>query len=86
MTRRKRDHPHAREVLADNVRRRRTGLGLSQEGLADLAGFHRTYVSQVERCRANISLDNIEKLASYLGVPVYELLKPEVERASPEAM
>ena len=52
-----------RTVLADNLRRFRANLGLSQEALADEAQLHRTFVGAVERRERNISLDNIEKLA-----------------------
>lgn len=65
---------NAREVLAENLKRLRAEHQLSQEGLAEQAGFHRTYVSQVERCKTNISLDNLEKLATFLCVPTSVLL------------
>ena len=42
--------------------------------MAELADFHRTYVSQLERCITNISLDGLERLASALGVDVLDLL------------
>jgi transcriptional regulator with XRE-family HTH domain len=48
-------------------------MGLSQEKLAELAGFHRTYVSQVERRVANATVDNIQRLADVLSVPVAKL-------------
>lgn len=67
----------ARVVLAKNVLRLRLALGHSQEGLAELAGFHRTYVSQVERRVANVTLDNIQRLAVVLDVPVAELFATE---------
>jgi len=51
-------------------------MNLSQEQLAERAGFHRTYVSQVERCVSNISLDNLQKLADILQVEIWELLRP----------
>ena len=73
---------NAREVLAENLKRLRAQQNLSQEGLAEKAGFHRTYVSQVERCKTNISLDNLERLASYLGIPTYALL---VEAETPSS-
>jgi len=63
------------------LREVRTKVGVSQEKLADMAKLHRTYVSAVERGRCNISLVNIEKLASALEVSMRELM-PESEAAS----
>ena len=56
-----------RTRFAENMKRKRISLGLSQEKLAEMAGLHRTYVSQVERGVTSISLDNVEKLAVALG-------------------
>lgn len=49
---------------------------MSQEDLALEANLHRTFVAHVERGVRNISIDNIEKLADALKIPVYELLMP----------
>lgn len=51
-------------------------MGLSQEKLAEQAGFHRTYVSQVERGVANITLDNLDRLADELQVAAFVLIRP----------
>jgi transcriptional regulator with XRE-family HTH domain len=69
----------ARIALAKNIRRLRATRGISQEGLADLAGLHRTYVGSVERSERNVSIDNIEKLAIALGVEPSDLLKESAE-------
>lgn len=62
-----------------NLKRLRTERGLSQERMAELADFHRTYVSQFERCVTNISIDGLERIAQALGVDVVELLaQPEI--------
>ena len=67
--------PEARTLLAINIRKIRIEMGLSQEKLAEMAGFHRTYVSQVERCATNAASDNIQKLADVLSVPVARLFQ-----------
>ncbi|UYO95046.1 helix-turn-helix domain-containing protein [Pollutimonas sp. M17] len=64
----------ARTRIAVNLKRLRTERGLSQERMAELADFHRTYVSQLERCVTNISIDGLERIAHALGVDVVELL------------
>ena len=56
------------------VRERRLQRGLSQDALADLAGFQRTYLSEVETGRRNVTLVNIGRLAAALGVGVGELM------------
>jgi transcriptional regulator with XRE-family HTH domain len=63
-----------RRRLSENLKKFRATQDISQEGLADLAGLHRTYISQVERMVTNVSLDNISLLAKALGVDAVELL------------
>lgn len=63
--------------FAENMKRERVRQGLSQEKLAELAGLHRTYVSQVERGVTSISLDNVEKLAVALGLDEESLLETQ---------
>lgn len=65
----------ARDILSSNIRRLRAERSWSQEELAFRAGLHRTFVAHVERGVRNISLDNIEKLATALDVPLFELLR-----------
>ncbi len=68
----------ARSRIAVNLKRLRTERGLSQERMAELADFHRTYVSQLERCVTNISVDGLDRIARALDVDVVDLLvKPE---------
>jgi transcriptional regulator with XRE-family HTH domain len=56
------------------VREQRLRRGLSQDALADLAGFQRTYLSEVETGRRNVTLVNIGRLAAALGVGIGELM------------
>jgi transcriptional regulator with XRE-family HTH domain len=65
------------EVLVrfgQKLRQVREQARISQEKLAELAGLHRTYVSSVERGKRNISLENIDRLARALGVPMAKLV------------
>ncbi|BDT72770.1 hypothetical protein os4_23150 [Comamonadaceae bacterium OS-4] len=67
--------PHARELLAVNVQDLRIAAGVTQETVSAAGGLHRTYVSHVERQVANVTIDNLQKLADALGVPVARLLE-----------
>jgi len=69
----RRARPDVRERFGDAVRVRREELGLTQEDLAEKAGIHRTYLSDVERGTRNLSLVNIERLAAALAVSMAEL-------------
>jgi transcriptional regulator with XRE-family HTH domain len=64
----------ARARLAKNLRLLRAQHGLSQEALADLVDLHRTYIGSIERSERNVSLDNVEKLATALKIDICELL------------
>ena len=57
------------------VKELRSAKGITQEDLAELAGLSRQYVGDVERGTRNISLVNIEKIATALEITLPELLK-----------
>ena len=57
------------------VRARREQMGLSQEKLAEHTTLHWSYIGQVERGQRNLSLHNILKIASGLGVDAGELVR-----------
>jgi transcriptional regulator with XRE-family HTH domain len=48
-------------------------MGISQEKLAERAGLHRTYVADIERGIRNVSIENVEKLASGLEISIASL-------------
>jgi transcriptional regulator with XRE-family HTH domain len=56
------------------VRDFRQRRGLSQDALATIAGVERTYLTEVELGRRNVTLLNVERLALALGVGVGELM------------
>ena len=60
-------------TFANNVKKYRQSIGLSQEKLAEMCGLHRTYISDIERAQRSISLNNIQKIANALNIPTYKL-------------
>lgn len=53
----------------------RQAKGWSQEELAAQAQLHRNYVGSIERCERNIGIDNMEKIATALGVSLSEMIR-----------
>ena len=66
---------HTRRILAANLLRFREGLEMSQEAFAEKLGFQRTYISSVERCQRNVSVDNLDKIARALKIKASALLE-----------
>ena len=64
-----------RQIMAENLRVLRLAAHISREELAELCGLHRTYISDIERCNRNVSIDNIEKIAKALHITASDLLK-----------
>lgn len=67
------------DIFAENLKKYRMKMGLSQEELAFKAGLHRTYISALECKKRNISIENIEKIAQSLEIEPYVLLKGDLE-------
>lgn len=60
------------------VRKIRLEQEISQEELADRCGLHRTYISDIELGKRNLSLENIERIAVSLNKSLSEFFR-EVE-------
>jgi len=63
------------QKFGSRIKELRSAKGITQEGLAELAGLSRQYVGDVERGTRNISLVNIEKIATALKITLPELLR-----------
>lgn len=63
-------------VVAERVKRERKAAGLSQEELAFEAGLDRTYISQVERSKRNVTVVVLARIARALGTTPDRLLLP----------
>lgn len=62
------------EAFGARVRAFRAYRGMTQEGLAEASGLHRTYIGSVERGERNLAIGNVWSLADALGVDVTDLL------------
>ena len=62
-------------LLGKTIRDLRKELGISQEGLAERSGLHRTYIGGVERGERNVSLENIVCIAKALKTSPSGLLE-----------
>ena len=63
-----------REIVSQNIRVARIEAGLTQQGLADKAGFKVSYVARLETDPQNISLEVLEKIAHALDKAAHEFL------------
>jgi regulatory protein munI len=65
--------------FGSTVRKLRMEKGVSQEMFASECDLHRTYMSDIELGKRNVSLENIAKIASALNISISELFT-EVEK------
>ena len=66
--------------LGDNIRTVRKQMGYSQEEFADVASFSRSYYTEIEIGKQNISVLNLIKIIEALNVDPNEIigsLKPK---------
>lgn len=64
-----------RIIFAKKFRQARKAAGISQERVQEYTGLNKSYISDIERCKVNLSLDNMSILANAIGVPLSELLE-----------
>ncbi len=65
-------------ILADNIKKRRRELKLTQEELATALGYtNRTTISKIESGKIDITLQKLRDIARVLGVTAGELAGPE---------
>ncbi len=63
------------EAFGQVLKEHRLRCGLSQEALGLESGFHRTYISQLERGLKNPSLTTIIRLSEILGISAAEVVR-----------
>jgi transcriptional regulator with XRE-family HTH domain len=60
--------------IGDNIRAERKQRGYSQEEFADIAGFSRSYYTEIETGKRNISILNLIKIMEALNVDPNEII------------
>lgn len=73
-----------RRLVGGNVRRFRLAAAMTQEQLAERAGFGQQYISDLERGRENPTVVTLFELSQVLGVTPVDLITPYTEAASSE--
>jgi transcriptional regulator with XRE-family HTH domain len=63
------------QSFGQRIKSLRENLSLSQEKLAEITGFHRTYIGMIERGERNPSLKNIAVFAEAFSMNLNELFK-----------
>lgn len=68
-------------LFGQTIRSLRQEKNISQEAFADMCGLHRTYISDVELGKRNVSLENIERMANALDITLPKLFERVVSNA-----
>jgi transcriptional regulator with XRE-family HTH domain len=64
-----------KEKFGARIKELRKDLGISQSLLGEYSSLDRTYISDIESGKRNVSIENIEKLANALKVTLEQLFK-----------
>lgn len=64
-----------KEKFGNRVKELRQSRNLSQEKFALQIDMDRTYIASIESGKRNVSLENINKIACGLEIPIAELFK-----------
>ncbi|MGO4344528.1 helix-turn-helix domain-containing protein [Paenibacillus sp. MCAF9] len=67
------------KLVGEKIREVRKEKGLTQEQLGEMADFTYSYIGRIERGQKNISLQNLDRIARILDVPVHRLFDYEYE-------
>ncbi len=78
------EFPNLLLVLGKYIEFLRVSNNLSQEDLSKKCGVHRTYISEVEHAKRNLSVGILYLIARGFGLTMDELLAKAIEHASEE--
>lgn len=60
--------------LGNRMKKERASRSMNQDEMSELCGVDRTYLSDIERGRRNITILTLKKIASGLKLPLHALL------------
>ncbi len=63
------------KAFGSTLKKLRQEKKYSQEKLADISGFHRTYISLLERGIKSPSLTTLQRLSKALGLPLSQFIE-----------
>ena len=66
-----------REILAQNIKKRRESLGMTQDKLAEITDLSVQTINTIEGCRMWISDKSITRIARALDVEIFQLFMPD---------
>lgn len=69
-----------KEAISLNIKKYRKAKGISQEKLALISGIDRSYMSEIERCLANPSIDALLRISNALEINPEDLFKSMKKR------
>jgi transcriptional regulator with XRE-family HTH domain len=75
MTTDKQRHP-VDDFVANNIRKIRQALGISQATLAQKVGMHQQTITHIERCKRFVTVGELATFAEVFSVDPAELLRP----------
>lgn len=64
-------------MFGKNLQAARLSQNLTQREVAAIAGVKHQYISLVERGRANLTIDSMERLSAALGVEIADMLRTD---------
>lgn len=64
-----------KQQIGNRIKELRTASGMSQEKFALLIDMDRTYLASVESGKRNISIENLQKIITGLGLTFEEFFK-----------
>lgn len=63
-----------RQKIASKVKELRVLKGLSKEKLSLMLGLDNSYISKLEQCKINISIEKLESIADFFDVHITDFL------------